>query len=232
MPENDDFLTTTPQTRLRTQPLTIATLSAIMQPVLTPTTMPYLLCTTSTNNYSINFYHAMHPHIHPSPALKIDTTAKYQLTQPHSIFHPTTGSTTLRNGLSWQSQPPPAPQADTPLHRRTITTMKSVLPPAPLTKQGIVISKIETQNAHGLRSRPRDSNGKTLPYDPHDYTRYEHLIATTKLKQLDIYFVQETWPKGNVFDEVIIGYNVFCHNEEKGNHNFHQRRAELMVNNT
>jgi hypothetical protein len=42
-----------------------------------------------------------------------------------------------------------------------------------------------------------------------------------KLKQLDVYFVQETWPKGNVLDEIIKGYHVFCHNGGLGNHNFH-----------
>jgi hypothetical protein len=96
-----------------------------------------------------------------------------------------------------------------------------------LIKQGIIISKIVSQNAHGLCRRPCDSDGKLLPHNPHDYTRYEHLIATMKLKQLDVYFVQETWLEGNVFDEVINGYHVFCPNGEKGKHNF--RRAAIIL---
>jgi hypothetical protein len=45
-PENNDFPLTTPQTKLRPQPLMITTLSTTLQSVLTPTTMPYLLHTT------------------------------------------------------------------------------------------------------------------------------------------------------------------------------------------
>ncbi len=36
-----------------------------------------------------------------------------------------------------------------------------------------------------------------------------------------MYFIQETWLKGNVFDEVINGYHVFRHNGDLSNHNFH-----------
>jgi hypothetical protein len=43
---------------------------------------------------------------------------------------------------------------------------------------------------------------------------------TMKLKQLDVYFVQETWLEGDVFDEIINGCHIFCHNGELGNHNF------------
>jgi hypothetical protein len=41
-----------------------------------------------------------------------------------------------------------------------------------------------------------------------------------KLKQLDVYFVQETWLEDDVFDKIINGYHVFCHNGRQGNHNF------------
>jgi exonuclease III len=57
-------------------------------------------------------------------------------------------------------------------------------------------------------------------YEPHDYTRYEYLVASMKTKSLDVYFVQETWLEEDVFDEVINGYHVFRHNRDKGNHNF------------
>ena len=49
--------------------------------------------------------------------------------------------------------------------------------------------------------------------------RYEHLITTMKLKYIDVYFVQETWLEGDVFDEIIHGYHVFRHNGGVGNHN-------------
>jgi hypothetical protein len=113
------------------------------------------------------------------------------------------------NYLSWHPRSPPASQGDVPRHRITTTIAKHITPPAPLTKQGIVISKNVTQNAHGLHHRPRGSDGKPLPHDPHDYTRYKHLNATMKLKQLDVYFVQETWLEGNVFDELSMAIMFF-----------------------
>ena len=66
--------------------------------------------------------------------------------------------------------------------------------------QQLDISTFATQNTHGLRRIPQDTEGKTLPNEPHDYTRYEHLIAMMKNKNLDLHFVQETWLEGDVFD--------------------------------
>jgi exonuclease III len=59
-----------------------------------------------------------------------------------------------------------------------------------------------------------------LLFFTHDFMQYEHLIMSMKTKNLDMYFVQETWLKGNVFDEVINGYHVFRHNGDLCNHNF------------
>jgi hypothetical protein len=50
--------------------------------------------------------------------------------------------------------------------------------------------------------------------------QYKHLVASMKTKHLNVYFVQETWLKGDAFDEVINGYHIFRHNGGKGNHNF------------
>jgi hypothetical protein len=122
--------------------------------------------------------------------------------------------------ISWYSRlPQVAPPQNAPpkksfaANRRQDTLSSS-------SKQGFVISKIFTQNAHGLRCRPRDKDGNICPNSPHDYTRYEHIITTMKLKQLDVYFIQETWLEGDVFDKTINGYHVFHHNGEIGNHNF------------
>jgi hypothetical protein len=41
-----------------------------------------------------------------------------------------------------------------------------------------------------------------------------------KLKEIDVYFIQETWLEGDVFDETINGYHVFRHNGGIGHHNF------------
>ena len=59
-----------------------------------------------------------------------------------------------------------------------------------------------------------------MAHEPPDYTRYEHLIALMKTKSLDVYFVQETWLEGDIFDEIINGYHIFRHNGGKSNHNF------------
>jgi hypothetical protein len=122
---------------------------------------------------------------------------------------------------------------DTPQDSASFTLSKAITrPPALFTRQShtatkfthnkrdFVISTILTQNAHGLRRRARDADGHILPNSPFDYTRYEHLIATIKLKEIDVYFIQETWLEGNVFDETINGYHVFCHNGDIGNHTF------------
>ena len=68
--------------------------------------------------------------------------------------------------------------------------------------------------------RPCDVEGNSLAHEPHDYRRYEHLIALMKTKSLDVYCTQETWLEGDIFDEVINGYHIFRHNGGKGNHNF------------
>ena len=41
-----------------------------------------------------------------------------------------------------------------------------------------------------------------------------------KLKEIDVYFHQETWLKGDMFDEMINGYHVFRHNGGIGHHTF------------
>jgi hypothetical protein len=122
--------------------------------------------------------------------------------------------------ISWNSRLSSAPPKDKP-HNESTTIVQRKAPPSSLTAQGFAISKTITQNAHGLRCCPQDPDGNIRPHDPHDYTRYEHLITTMKLKHLDVYFVQETWLKGDLFDEIINWYHIFCHNHGLGSHNFH-----------
>jgi hypothetical protein len=88
------------------------------------------------------------------------------------------------------------------------------------TTRQLDISSFTTQNAHGLRRRPCNTDGNIMPHGPHDYTRYEHLITSMKTKNLDVYFVQETLLEDDVFDKVINGYHVFRHNGKLGNRNF------------
>ena len=43
--------------------------------------------------------------------------------------------------------------------------------------------------------------------------RYEHLKMMMKLKDIDVYFVQETWLEGDVFDVIINRYHFFITTE-------------------
>ena len=73
----------------------------------------------------------------------------------------------------------------------------------------------------------RTDDGNIRPNWPLDYTRYEHLISMMKLKDINAYFVQETWLEGDVFDEIINRYHVFRYNGGVGNHNF--RRVAIIL---
>jgi hypothetical protein len=122
--------------------------------------------------------------------------------------------------ISWNSRPSLlAPPRDMPRSKPT-TIVQRQASSSSLTSQGFIISKIFTQNAHGLHRCPCNQDKNTCPHNPHDYTRYEHIIATIKLKQLNEYFVQETWLEGDVFHAIINGYHVFCHNGKLGNHDY------------
>ena len=114
-------------------------------------------------------------------------------------------------------------QASVTVSSERLRQKSTAIRPSNKTKQNqqeFVISNMLTQNAHGLRRRARDSDGHILPNSPFDYTRYEHLITTMKLKDIDVFFVQETWLEGDVYDETINGYHVFRHNGGVGHHNF------------
>jgi hypothetical protein len=150
----------------------------------------------------------------------VDTIA-FNLTQHESSSIAWTDK--IANGtISRNSRPSllALPQ-DTQHDKPTTATVQHKASSSSSTSQGFIISKIFTQNAHGLRCCPQDLDGNIRPNDPHNYTRYKNLITTMKLKQLDVYFVQETWLEGDVFGEIINKYHVFHHYGGLGNHNFH-----------
>jgi hypothetical protein len=78
-----------------------------------------------------------------------------------------------------------------------------------------------TQNVHGLWRLATDEDGKRLSNHPRDTTKFEHLIASMKVKCLDVYFLQDTWLEDDEFDVDIGGYHVFRHNGPNGNHLHH-----------
>ena len=88
-------------------------------------------------------------------------------------------------------------------------------------------SGICTQNAHGLWRKATDEDGNYLRDRPRDTTRFEHLIATMAKKQIDAYFIQETWIEGDDFDTEVSGYHVFRHNGPLGS-NLHRGVAIVL----
>jgi hypothetical protein len=94
------------------------------------------------------------------------------------------------------------------VHSQTSPTFPPTTNKQPHPTRQLDISSFTTQNAHGLRCCPCNTDGNIIPNGPHNYMQYEHLITSMKTKNLDVYFVQETWLEGDVFDEVINGYHV------------------------
>jgi hypothetical protein len=72
--------------------------------------------------------------------------------------------------------------------RRATTLAKADLP-----NKCLDTSTYCTQNAHCLRRLATDEDGNRLSNQPWDVTRFEHLIASMKVKCLDVYFLQDTW---------------------------------------
>ena len=66
-----------------------------------------------------------------------------------------------------------------------------------------------------------DEDGKKISNHPRDTIKFEHLIASMKVKCLDEYFLQDTWLEYDEFDVDIRGYHVFHHNGPNGNHLHH-----------
>jgi hypothetical protein len=74
------------------------------------------------------------------------------------------------------------------------------------------ISKIYTQNVHGLWCRARDSNGNIINNCERDTTKLEHLIHRMRTDDIDAWLVQETWLEEDDLDTVIGEYHIFRHN--------------------
>jgi hypothetical protein len=78
------------------------------------------------------------------------------------------------------------------------------------------ISKIYTQNAHGLWCRVRNQEGITITNCEHDTTKLEHLIHRMQVNNINAWLVQETWLEEDDFNTDIGGYHLFRHNSLVG----------------
>ena len=74
------------------------------------------------------------------------------------------------------------------------------------------ISKIYTQNAHGLWCQACDRDGNIIPNSERDTTKLEHLIHWMRTDDIDAWLIRETWLEEDDFDTAIGGYHIFRHN--------------------
>ena len=74
------------------------------------------------------------------------------------------------------------------------------------------ISKIYTQNAHGLWCQAHDHEGNIIADCEHDTTTSEYLVHRMQVDDIDAWLVQETLLEDDNFDTVIGGYHLFRHN--------------------
>jgi hypothetical protein len=64
------------------------------------------------------------------------------------------------------------------VHSQTSPTFPPTTNKQPCPTRQLDISSFTTQNAHGLRCRPCDTDNNIISHGPHDYTGYEHLITS------------------------------------------------------
>ena len=125
-------------------------------------------------------------------ASPIDQTREEQC--PEWIDDTDDSSAISRHSCSLPTAVPPRNARERESHaviKRQATTSES----SDEDEQSYLSSKILTQNAHGLRQRVRDDYGNLRPNSPPDYTQYEHLITTMKLKDIDVYLARRLGSK-------------------------------------
>jgi hypothetical protein len=75
------------------------------------------------------------------------------------------------------------------------------------------ISKIYTQNIHGLWCQAWDPDGNIIPRCNRDNTKLEHLVHQMRVEEdIHAWLVQKTWLEDDDVDTNIGGYHLFHHN--------------------
>jgi hypothetical protein len=98
---------------------------------------------------------------------------------------------------------------------KNANTIDSIIPLPPL-PHIMDISKIFTQNVHGLWRRAQDQDGKIIPNCKGDMTKLEHLIHCMQSDDIDAWLIQETWLEDDNFNTNIGGYHMFRTNSPVG----------------
>jgi exonuclease III len=76
------------------------------------------------------------------------------------------------------------------------------------------ISKIYSQNVHGIFEGKKDSNGKRV-IGKRSYAKLEFVVCKMRSDDIDAYLMQETWDESSWGPIDIGGYSVFHHNNNK-----------------
>jgi hypothetical protein len=88
-----------------------------------------------------------------------------------------------------------------------------LFPPPPLIMD---ISKVFTQNIHGLWCRPQNQDGTVIANSEQDMTKLKYLIHRMRSDDIDAWLVQETWLEDKDFNTNIGGYHMFHTNSPVG----------------
>jgi hypothetical protein len=78
------------------------------------------------------------------------------------------------------------------------------------------VSKIYTQNFHGLWSQTQDPDVNIIPNCECNTTKLEHLVHQMRVEDIGTSLVQETWLEDDDVDMNIGSHHLFCHNSLAG----------------
>ena len=172
--------------------------------------------TSSSNNHTPTIHHDFDPITQWLPTLYTSPSSHDDFTHSTDALSFSHGDAlddiTLDNSTDNDDDNTPSPPISTnnpPHHALSIACPNIQYTPPPTTMD---ISKIYTQNVHGLWCRARDSNGNIINNYECDTTKLEHLIHRMRTDDIDAWLVQETWSEEDDFDTVIGGYHIFRHN--------------------
>ncbi len=102
-----------------------------------------------------------------------------------------------------------------PMPDKNANTIDSIIPLPPL-PHIMDISKIFTQNVHGLWCQAQDQDGRIIPNCKCDMAKLEHLIHRMQSGDIDAWLIQEIWLEDGDFNTNIDGYHMFRTNSPVG----------------
>ena len=102
--------------------------------------------------------------------------------------------------------PSPPPSMNNPPHHAFSIARTNIQHSTPPTAMDI--SKIYTQNAHGLWCCACDRDGNIITNSECNTTKLEHLIRRMRTDDINAWLIQETWLVADNFNTVLIGGDI------------------------